>query len=188
MEMLHAEPCLWDPRPEFLYNCVLCLVAQSCPILCNPMDCSPPGSSVHRDSPGKNTGVDCHALLQGIFPTQKSNTDLPHCRQILYHLSHQALSNTSPMRKGLLIAPISPMKEPRLRMIWLAQAIPRWQMAELKFKPRLVWLQGRYKKKMAMSKMEETGDSTGKLKKSFFSARGSPWRILNQWHNQVWGF
>ena len=37
---------------------------------CNPMDCSPQGSSVHEDSPGKNTGVDCHTLLQGIFPTQ----------------------------------------------------------------------------------------------------------------------
>ena len=37
------------------------------------MDCSPPGSSVHEDSPGKNTGVGCHALLQGIFPTQESN-------------------------------------------------------------------------------------------------------------------
>ena len=48
------------------------LVAQSCPTLCNPMDCSPPGSSVHGDSPGKNTGVGCHALLQGIFPTQGS--------------------------------------------------------------------------------------------------------------------
>ena len=34
------------------------------------------------DSPGKNTGVGCHALLQGIFPIQGSNPDLPHCRQI----------------------------------------------------------------------------------------------------------
>ena len=41
------------------------LVAQLCPTLCNPMDCSPPGSSVHGDSPGKNTGVGCHALLHG---------------------------------------------------------------------------------------------------------------------------
>ena len=39
----------------------------------NPMDCSPPDSSVHGDSPGKNTGVGCHFLLQGIFPTQGSN-------------------------------------------------------------------------------------------------------------------
>ena len=41
------------------------------------------------DSPGKNTGEGCHFLLQGIFQTQGSNSDLPHCRQILYHLSHQ---------------------------------------------------------------------------------------------------
>ena len=37
----------------------------------------------------KNTGVGCHALLQGIFPTQGLNPSLWHCRQILYHLSHQ---------------------------------------------------------------------------------------------------
>ena len=73
--------------------CVLCSVAQLCPTLCNPMDCSPPGSSVHRDSPGKNTGVGCHALLQGIFPTQGSNPSLPYCRQILYHLSYKWYSS-----------------------------------------------------------------------------------------------
>ena len=61
---------------------VLCLVAQSCPALCFPMDCSPPGSSVHGDSPGKNTGVGCHALFQGIYPIQGSNPGLPNCRQI----------------------------------------------------------------------------------------------------------
>ena len=49
---------------------------QSCMTLCNPMDCSPPGSSVHGDFPGKNTAVGCHALLQGIFPTQGSNLRL----------------------------------------------------------------------------------------------------------------
>ena len=63
--------------------------AQSCPTLCDPMGCNPPGSSVHGDSPGKNPGVGCHALLQGIFPTQGLNPGLPQCRQILYHLSHQ---------------------------------------------------------------------------------------------------
>ena len=42
-----------------------------------------------RDSPGKNTRGGCHALIQGIFPTQASNPGLPHCRKILYHLSHQ---------------------------------------------------------------------------------------------------
>ena len=61
------------------------LVSQSCPTLCDPMDCSPPGSSLCPwDSPGKNTGVDCCSLLQGIFPTQGSNLGLPHRRQILY--------------------------------------------------------------------------------------------------------
>ena len=53
------------------------------------MDCSLPGPFVHRDSPGQNTGVGSYSLLQEIVPTQGSNPDLPHCRQILYHLSHQ---------------------------------------------------------------------------------------------------
>ena len=65
------------------------LVAQSCLTLCDPMDCSLSSSCVHGDSPGKNIGVGCHFLLQGIFPTQGSNPGLPHCRQIPYHLSHQ---------------------------------------------------------------------------------------------------
>ena len=57
--------------------------------LCDFMDCSPPGSSVHGDSSGKNAGVGCHALLQGIISTQGLNPGLSHCGQILYHLSHQ---------------------------------------------------------------------------------------------------
>ena len=114
------------------------LVAKSCHS-CDPMDCRPPGSSVHgifqagilsglpfpppgdlpnpgieprspalqADSlptelwgkfksldspwnfPGQNTGVGSHSLFQGIFPTQGSNPGFPHCRQILYQLSHQ---------------------------------------------------------------------------------------------------
>ena len=40
-------------------------VTQSCPILCDPMDCSLPGSSIHGNFPGKSTGVVCHFLLQG---------------------------------------------------------------------------------------------------------------------------
>jgi len=53
------------------------------------MDCVPPRSSVYGDSPGKNTGVGCHYIIQGSFPTQGSNPGLPHCRRILYHLSPQ---------------------------------------------------------------------------------------------------
>ena len=113
------------------------LVAQSCLTLCNRMNCSPPGSSVHGtlqarilewvaisfshtvgrfftiwataredqvkviqssqlfathglyspwSSPGQNTGVASHSLLQGIFPTQGSNPGLLHCRQVPYQL------------------------------------------------------------------------------------------------------
>ena len=57
---------------------------QSCLTLCDTVDSSLPDSSLH----GKNTGVDCHSLLQGIFPNQGSNPGLLHCRRILYHLSH----------------------------------------------------------------------------------------------------
>ena len=85
------EYCLATKRNQVLTHvvCAVCLVTQSYPTLCDPMDCSPPGSSVHGDSPGKNTGVGCHALLQGIFPTQGSKLGLPHCRLILYYLSHK---------------------------------------------------------------------------------------------------
>ena len=74
---------------------VVCLVTQSGLTLCDPMECSLPGTSVHGHSPSKYTEVGCHALLQGIFPTQGSNPGLPHCRQILYHLSHQGSLNIS---------------------------------------------------------------------------------------------
>ena len=75
-------------------SALLCLVTQWCSTLCDPMDSSMPGSSVHEDSPGKNTGVGCHALLQGIFQTQGSNLDLPHYRQILCCLSNQGSAGT----------------------------------------------------------------------------------------------
>ena len=63
------------------------LIAQSCPILCRPMDCSLPGST--WNSSGKNTGVGSHALLQGIFLTEGSKLGILYSRQFLYHLSHQ---------------------------------------------------------------------------------------------------
>ena len=50
---------------------------QSYPALCDPMDYSPPGSSVLGISPGKDTGVGCHALLQGICLTQELNLQSP---------------------------------------------------------------------------------------------------------------
>ena len=63
-------------------------VAQSCPTLCIPMDCSLPGSS-SRGYSRHEYCVDCHSLLQRIFPTQRLNLGLLHCRQILYHLSYR---------------------------------------------------------------------------------------------------
>ena len=133
---------------HFLLQCmkVKSEVVQSCPTLSDPMDCSPPGSSVHGifqarvlewgaiffynynmkmsmnkinflscveermvvvvkvaqscltlrppglyspwNSPGQNTGVGSLSLLSGVFPSQGSNSGLPHCRRILYQLSH----------------------------------------------------------------------------------------------------
>ena len=93
-----GEPILFPSSPMRIprsstfmlsFVVVLCLVTQLCLTFCDPMDYSPPGSSVHGDSPGKNTGVGCHALLQGIFPIQRLSPDLPNCKQTLYHLSHQ---------------------------------------------------------------------------------------------------
>ena len=54
-------------------------VAQSCPTLCDPMDCSLIRLLRPWDFPGESTGVDYHFLLQGIFPTQESNPGLPNC-------------------------------------------------------------------------------------------------------------
>ena len=74
----------------YIYIHVCVIVAQSNSLL--PMDLSPPGSSVHGDSPGKNTGVGCHSLLQGIFLTQGSKLGLLPFRKILYHLSYLYLN------------------------------------------------------------------------------------------------
>ena len=64
------------------------LVAQLCLTLCDPVDCSPPGSSAYGISQARVLRGSCHSLLQGIFPTQGSNLGLLHPRQILYHLSY----------------------------------------------------------------------------------------------------
>ena len=114
--------------PSVHTHTCMCVVTQSCPALFDPMNCSPPGFSIHgipqarilewvamlppggsshpgikprspalqadslpSEPPGKpmNTGEGSLSLLQGIFLTQGSNPGLPHCRWILYHLSHQ---------------------------------------------------------------------------------------------------
>ena len=62
-----------DSRSQVNLNAVCAKSLQSCQTLGNPMDCNPPDSSVHGFSPGKNTGVGCHSLFQGIFLNQESN-------------------------------------------------------------------------------------------------------------------
>ena len=84
----------WPKYPQVIWKTETeTEVAQSCPILCDPMDCSLPRSSTTnvrpRDFPGKSTGVGCHFLLQRIFQNPGSNLGLWRCRQTLYHLSRQ---------------------------------------------------------------------------------------------------
>ena len=66
----------------------LCFITPSCLTLHDPMDCSLPGSSVHGDSPGKNTEMSCYVFLLGICLTQGSNTGLHDWRGIFYNLSY----------------------------------------------------------------------------------------------------
>ena len=65
------------------------LVIQSCLTLCNSMDCSPPGSSVHRILHARILEWIAIPFSRVIFPSQGSNLGLLHCRQILYCLSHE---------------------------------------------------------------------------------------------------
>ena len=68
-------------------------MSQGCSVMSEAVDCSPPGSSVHKDSPGKNTGVGCHFLLQGIFrPRDRTRVSYVSCigRQVLHHERHLA--------------------------------------------------------------------------------------------------
>ena len=82
-----TAPALCPRPPPSL--CVCVVVGQSCLTLCNPMDCSPPGSSVHGISQARILEWVAIPFSKGSSWPRDSNLDLPHCRQILYHLSHQ---------------------------------------------------------------------------------------------------
>ena len=69
--------------------CIVSEVAQSYPTLCNPMDCSLPHSSIHGIFQARVLEWIAISSSRGIFPTQGPNPGLLHCRQMLYHLSHQ---------------------------------------------------------------------------------------------------
>ena len=118
-------------------------VAQTCPTLCDPMDSSLTRFLRPWDFPGKNSGVGCHFLLQGIFPTQGLNPGLLHCRQMLYHLSHQGRCVQRAKRK----APLSLIVKYEWKMnetvihVWALNPIP-WKNALISvnsFFPNLIF-------------------------------------------------
>ena len=82
-ESQHARPPCPSPTPG--------VHSDSCP--CVQLFATPwtvaRSAPRHWDSPSRNTGVGCHSLLQGVFPTQGLNPGLLHCRWILYHLNHE---------------------------------------------------------------------------------------------------
>ena len=94
VQLFHILTSIWWCSSLYFYpfwgvgSTGMCML-RLCPTLTDPVDCNPPAP---LDFPGKDPGVGCHFLLQGIFLTQGSNLRLLcllHCRQILYHLSHQ---------------------------------------------------------------------------------------------------
>ena len=82
---------------RYLLHCI-CSVTQSCLTLCNPMDYSPSGSSVHGIFQARILGVSCYVLLQGIFPTQGSNRGFDQTDQI--HLLHWQVDSLPPASPG----------------------------------------------------------------------------------------
>ena len=89
---IHGVGNLFHSHNFTYHPYAMCLLTQSCPILCNPLDCSPPISSVHRIFQARILVWVAIFLFQGIFLTQGLNPCLLcllHCRWILYLLIHQ---------------------------------------------------------------------------------------------------
>ena len=83
-QSVNLRRCLYHP----IYGCV-CVIHSVMSYSLQPHGLFPTRLLCPWNSLGKNTGVNCHSLLQGIFLTQGSNSGLLHCRQILYHLSYR---------------------------------------------------------------------------------------------------
>ena len=98
-EILSVSICCRD----FLSKGIMpaCLVTQSCLGLFAVLGTVAFQAPLSMDSPGKNTGVDKHSLLQAVFPTQESNLCLLHCRWIPYGLSHQGSPVTTDQIKNV---------------------------------------------------------------------------------------
>ena len=97
----------------WMQPCVCMLVTQSCLIV------SPTRFLCSWNSRGRNTGVGCHSLIQGIFLTQGSNPGLPHCRQILYCLSHQGSLQPFVAQANFQVRPILHILNHTLRITGL---------------------------------------------------------------------
>ena len=89
IEQVYSLPTVPPGKPLFIHVCaVLSCSGTSDSLWAHGLQ--PASLLCSWNSPGKNPRIGCHALLQGIFPTQGSNTGLPHCRQIFFYwLSHQ---------------------------------------------------------------------------------------------------
>ena len=100
-------------------------VAQSCLTLCDPVDCSLPGSSLHGILHARILKWVAISFSRGIFPSQGSNLDLLHCRQILYQLRYQGSSIESvvPSKHLILCCPflLLPSLLPSIRVFSMSQ-------------------------------------------------------------------
>ena len=88
-------------------------VIQSCLTFCDPINCSPPGSSIHGIFQVRAPERVAISFIQGIFPIQGSNPALPHCRQKLYDLSQKInvlnyISNTTYQKKQVIMQILRP--------------------------------------------------------------------------------
>ena len=81
IQQLLCIQSMWKSSEKTVWK----FIAKSCLTLCAPVDCSPPRLLCPQGFPGKNTGMGCHFLLQGIFPNQGSNLGLQLGRWILHH-------------------------------------------------------------------------------------------------------
>ena len=129
--------------PLALTSCVnlgvcACLFAQPCPPFCDPMDGGLPGSSLHGDSPGKNTGVGCHALLQEVFPTQGLNPG--------FRIAGRFFTSKSPGKPWWAAYPFSRLSSQSRNRIWISGIAGRfftsWATRETLLTNRL-WQIGR---------------------------------------------
>ena len=95
-----VQPWLWNQDPASCLARPKARVPPLGPTVCNPWTVAA-RALCPWNSPGKNTAVGCHSLLQGLFPTQELNPGLLHCRQLLYHLNHQGSPKFRGKMKGM---------------------------------------------------------------------------------------